>query len=121
MAFSIRINGLYGISPCLNQIKNIGVDGLSTHGGNSYASVMTRRFCGMESMPMDFPLVHPKVVMPDSVYEKKISKIILYPLKTRLIVQIAKFIKQFLGLREDDSFSLYLKNRKNKTLGNSHD
>lgn len=82
MCFSIRSNDLLGISPSNNQIKNIGVDTLGTHGvGND---IMTQRFCGMESHALDFPLHHPATILVDPVYEKKIGNIILYPLSWRI-------------------------------------
>lgn len=82
--FAIKLNGLYGISPCNNQIKNIGVDEHSIHGGTNLNSIMTRRFTGMDSYPMDFPLKHPVAILPDEVYEKKIYKILLYPFRQRI-------------------------------------
>ena len=71
MDFSIKANNLLGICPCRNQIKNIGVDSDSIHGGNTFDSVMTKRFCGMESYPLSFPLVHPTTVLVDDVFERK--------------------------------------------------
>lgn len=52
--FAIKANGLYGISPCNNQIKNIGVDEHSIHGGSNFDNIMTKRFCGMDSYPLKF-------------------------------------------------------------------
>lgn len=70
MDFTIKAHGLYGICPCNNQIKNIGVDDDSIHGGNSFKQEMTRRFCGMESYPLEFPLRHPLTILPDEDFEK---------------------------------------------------
>lgn len=94
MIFSIMSNDLLGISPNRNQIKNIGVDAFSEHGGSSFDNVMTRRFCGMPSYEMEFPLVHPKTVQIDPDYENKINKIILFPLYWRF----RKKVKKFLGI-----------------------
>ena len=94
MIFSIMSNDLLGISPNRNQIRNIGVDALSEHGGTSFNNVMTRRFCGMESYEMEFPLIHPKTVQIDPEYENKINRIILYPLNWRF----RKTVKKFLGI-----------------------
>ncbi len=94
MIFSIMSNDLLGISPVNNQIKNIGVDALSEHGGVNFDNVMTKRFCGMESHPLEFPLKHPTAVQIDPIYEEKIAKIILYPWSWR----VRKKIKKFLGI-----------------------
>lgn len=66
-----------------NQIKNIGVDDFSIHGGTSMGNIMTQRYCGMNSYPLLFPLVGPKQVDKDPVFEKKLEKIIVMPLKLR--------------------------------------
>lgn len=97
MDFSIKANNLYGICPCRNQIKNIGVDNDSTHGGASFDLLMTRRFCGMSSYPLEFPLKHPATALPDKQFEKKIGNIILVPLNYRLYSSVrgagSKFIR----------------------------
>lgn len=111
MSFSIRINGLYGISPRVNQIKNIGVDEFSEHGGTSFKNVMTRRFCGMESKKLEFPLQHPRSVLPDNKYEKIVGNIILYPWYTRFGKLIIKFIKPLIGVKKYESFSEAMKVR----------
>lgn len=84
MDFSIKAHNLLGICPCRNQIKNIGVDEDSIHGGNSFDLVMTSRFCGMDSFPMEFPLNHPATVLQDDEFEKKIGNIILIPRSFRM-------------------------------------
>ncbi|NQX59452.1 glycosyltransferase family 2 protein [Paenibacillus qinlingensis] len=109
IAFSIRINGLYGISPINNQIQNIGVDEFSEHGGTSLNNVMTRRFCGIKSYPLEFPLVHPKTVLSDHTYEEKIGNIILYPWYLRTGKSIVKLLKPILGIGEYESFKTWMK------------
>lgn len=84
MAWSLRVNGLYGISPGRNQIKNIGADEHSIHGGHSLEQEMTARFLRMDSRPLEFPLRHPAVVLADQRYEELITEIILYPLSQRI-------------------------------------
>ncbi|WML55180.1 hypothetical protein RCG17_11665 [Neobacillus sp. PS3-12] len=110
MAYSIRVHNLYGISPKFNQIKNIGVDNYSEHGGVSLDNVMTKRFCGMESIPLKFPLTHPKTVMLDRMYESKVGNIILYPLSLRIKIKIAKLIKNILGMESNASITKTIKN-----------
>ncbi|MCX8531515.1 hypothetical protein [Chryseobacterium luquanense] len=104
MSFSIRAHGLYGIVPKYNQIRNIGVDAFSTHGGSSLSFEMTKRFCELETKKMKFPLVHPKVILCDPEFETRTGKIILYPLKVRLRRDFSILIKKIFRL--DKSFEL---------------
>ena len=103
MCLSVRANGMYGISPVCNQIKNIGVDINSEHGGNSLSQIMTRRFCGMDSYPLEFPLKHPVGMMTDLEYEQLIDDIVTPPLSMRLKHKIAKAIKRCLGKQGDEA------------------
>lgn len=109
MDFTIKAHNLFGICPCKNQIRNIGVDEFSTHGGKSFAQVMTQRFCGMNSYPLDFPLQHPTALLPDPVFEKKIGKIILYPFKIRSIQNLSAFIRKILKVPYDKSIAKFIK------------
>ncbi len=106
MAFSIRVNNLYGISPRNNQIMNIGVDSFSEHGGNSFNRVMTQRFCGMKSYPLEFPLAHPKTLLCDRDYEYKIGRIIERPFSTKAFVSTC--IRKILNIPERSSIKDYL-------------
>lgn len=101
MDFSIKVNSLYGICPCNNQIKNIGVDNDSIHGGNTYSDIMTKRFCSMLSYPIKFPLKHPKVLLVDEKFEKEIGDIILHPFLLRLKGTIIRNIKKILSIPEE--------------------
>jgi len=94
ICLSLRVNDLYGVVPTKNQIKNIGVDGFSTHGGTSFDNVMTRRYCGMSSFPVSAPFKGPVKVQKDPVFERKLENIIVYPLKIRVKKRILKFIKK---------------------------
>lgn len=104
MLFSVRANDMYGISPVYNQIKNIGVDEYSIHGGTSNKNVMTDRFCGVPTSPLDFPLKHPNDIYIDLKYERLIDNIILDPLKTRIRKQVGRIIRKLIGL--DDTIPL---------------
>lgn len=110
MNFAVRANGLLGISPCCNQIKNIGVDDYSIHGGNSMSIVSTH--CGMGSLPLEFPLKHPKEIAIDTNYERMINDV----LKPSRLCNISHFvsapIKFVLGLNQYDSLNNYIKKRK---------
>lgn len=111
MLFSVRSNKAYGIAPYKNQIKNIGVDEHSTHGGNSFEKIMTKRFCGMNSLALEFPLKHPIKIETNKEFEKETAKIILYPLKMRLKILLAMLIKPILRINKYASFSA-LKQKK---------
>ncbi len=97
MDFAIKSNDLLGIVPSANLIKNIGVDQFSIHGGHSTKDTMTNRFCSMELYELDFPIIHPKHVIPTKDFEKAISKILLYPLglriKNKVIITLRKVLK----------------------------
>lgn len=101
MCLTVRANSMLGISPVYNQIRNIGVDMDSEHGGNSMNKVMTRRFCGMPSYPLELPLKHPKAVMTDLDYEKKIDRIVTPPIYMRIRHIIAVFVKKILRKKQD--------------------
>jgi hypothetical protein len=98
LAYSLRVNNLYGIAPQNNLIKNIGVDCFAEHGGSSFANMMTWRFCGMDSHPLEFPLTHPRSVLTDRTFEKKVGRLILYPLVARFKKQLGKVVKRLFGI-----------------------
>lgn len=109
MDFTIKAHGLLGICPCRNQIKNIGVDEDSIHGGTSFNMVMTKRFCGMDSYPVEFPLQHPVAVEQDPVFEKKIGRIILIPWYLRSRAAISKGIRKMLKIPKGKSVTQFIK------------
>lgn len=111
MLFSIRTNNLVGIAPSKNQIKNIGVDNDSIHGGNSLSIEMTRRFCEIHTKTLDFPLTHPQKIYFDTEFNKKVAKVILYPLNIRLKNNLYIFIKKLMGIDQDQSFKEEMKNK----------
>lgn len=98
MAFSIRASECFGIVPYANQIKNIGVDENSIHGGSDASFVMTKRFCGMESYPMVFPLVHPQMIACDDAFEVRLEDTILFPLSIRIKGVVVRTIKRILRI-----------------------
>ena len=112
MDFSIKANNLFGICPCRNQIRNIGVDDASIHGGNSFAQTMTKRFCGMESYPLTFPLTHPKALLVDPVFEKKIGHILLYPLKRRIKSRLILIARRLLGVPHGSTLKQHFGKRR---------
>lgn len=111
MDFSIKANNLFGICPCKNQIKNIGADEDSIHCGSSLNMIMTKRFCGMDSYALEFPLQHPATVLIDPVFEKKIAKIILIPLRVKMKRGIKKIIRRILFLPDGVSYKKFFKRR----------
>lgn len=109
MSFSIRAHGLYGIVPKYNQIRNIGVDNFSIHGGSSLEFEMTKRFCELESKSLEFPLIHPNVILSEPEFELRTTRIILYPFKIRFRRDASLWIKKTLGLKKDFNISKTIK------------
>ncbi len=109
MLFSLRSNDLLGISPAFNQIKNIGADQFSTHGGTSLDKIMTKRFCEIDTTEINFPLKHPSKVEIDKKYEKMINNIILLPLSMRVKIRLNLLIKKILKIDPYASLSVELK------------
>ena len=112
MLFSIRSNGLVGISPVYNQIRNIGADQFSIHGGTSLDKVMTRRFCEVPTKELEFPLKHPKEIEIDEKYEGLVANIILLPLNMRIKMRINSIIKKLLRIDPYASLTAELKRKK---------
>lgn len=108
MAFALRINNLYGIAPKYNQIKNIGADTNSIHGGKSMDIEMTSRFCEIPTKELSFPLKHPKALMIDDKFEKMTERIIVAPIKDRLKYSIINTIKYILRINKQDSLKSHL-------------
>lgn len=105
MAWSLRAHGMFGISPANNQIKNIGADEFSIHGGTSMKMEMTRRFLGMDSHAIEGPLKHPKSVLTDLTYERRISHVILRPFGMRLRGSVRRRIGHIFKLPSDKSIT----------------
>lgn len=103
MCLSIRANDLLGILPYKNQIRNIGVDENSTHLGNSMENIMTRRFCGMSSYSLNYPIIHPEKIEVDTDQDAKLEKIIVPPLYHRIKVRTVNFIKKIFKIGENES------------------
>jgi hypothetical protein len=112
MAFSLRVNNLYGIAPRVNLIKNIGADMNSIHGGVSMDNVMTARFCEVPTFELSFPLKHPKALMVDKGFEKKTERIIILPLKYRLRGALVKLVKRILCIKQEKSLLKTLRLKK---------
>lgn len=102
MCLSVRAQHMYGISPVCNQIKNIGVDAFSEHGGNSLTKIMTKRFCGMDSYPLEFPLHHPTGMMADLTYEHLTDRIVTPPLSKRIRHKVGRVVKKMFGKAPDE-------------------
>ncbi|MEF1185567.1 hypothetical protein [Vibrio sinaloensis] len=114
VAFSLRFYNLLGVSPSINQIRNIGVDNLSTHGGNSLDKTMTKRFCELETGHIKFPLKHPDTIEIDKTFESKTEKIILLPFIDRLAMKFAFLVKPLFGISRDESLTLWLKDKMSR-------
>lgn len=112
MAYSIRLHDLYGIAPKINLIKNIGVDELSTHGGTTLDHPNTSKFCEIPNLEFKKgKLIGPKNIEINKQFEKKTGKIILVPLKIRLLFPLITFMKKLLRIYPNGSLSAKLKRR----------
>lgn len=111
MAWTLRRHDLWGISPAQNQIRNVGADEHAEHGGTSLDQEMTRRFCGMDSRALAFPLQHPPEIKPDRQYEHKIAKIILLPFTARLKSQARRILGKVLRIDDDTSITTSVRER----------
>lgn len=111
MSFTQRVHGLYAIVPKYNQITNIGVDADATHNGTSFDHIMTRRFCGLKTKPITFPLVHPKVVLCDTQFERLTAKIITRPPLHRFKASISNMLKRVLNVDRESSLTDTLKRK----------
>jgi hypothetical protein len=114
MSFSMRAHNVYAIVPKYNQIKNIGVDADSTHGGHSMQDVMVERFCGLKTRAMEFPLKHPEALLIDLPFEVSVAKIILNPNFFSIRSIASRFIRSFLGVKKTESISGFIKNKLSK-------
>jgi len=106
MALSMRTHNLYAIVPKYNQIKNIGVDSESTHGGKD---LMAHRFCNLPTKPLDFPLTHPTAFLLDLTFEKNVSKIIVDPSFFKIKSYASRYIKSLFRINKTESLLQYLK------------
>lgn len=113
MALALKANDLLGIAPKYNLIQNIGVDLDSIHGGTSFDLEMTKRFCGIPTKAMEFPLNHPEKIEISIDFEKKTSKIMTLPKLVRLKEDLSSFIKKILKMNREES----IVNKIKKTLG----
>lgn len=112
MALSIRYFDLYGIAPKINQIRNIGVDIYSAHGGSSMNHPNTDKFCEIPTGELSFPLKGPDNICVHKQFEKNTNKIILVPFMIRLLAPFITLTKKILGIYPDKSLYNILKKRK---------
>jgi hypothetical protein len=114
MSFTLRLFDLYGIVPIKNQIKNIGVDDDSIHGGTSTSNVMVQRLTSMDHYELNFPLVHPNKVDLNYKFENKTSLILIppifYRIKYRLKSLLMKFFKYSPNTKTKDAILKWLSN-----------
>lgn len=102
MSFSLRYYNMLGVTPVFNQIKNIGVDEHSIHGGTSLKNnVMLRRFCYLETKPLSFPLKHPEKIEINNSLEIKLGNIIKFPLTYRIKGNLVLILKKILNIDID--------------------
>lgn len=111
MSFSQRVHGLLAIVPKYNQIRNIGVDEHSIHGGISMNDVMTSRFCELKTKRLEWPLAHPKVILTDLKFDALTDGVVLYPFSYRAKGAANRLLKRILGIPRDQSLISTLRKR----------
>ena len=104
MALSLRCFDMYGIAPKYNQIRNIGIDEYSTHGGTSTKKPNTAKFCEIPTQPMPKDIKGPNEIKINEQFEKNITKAVLAPLYIRLLFPLITFTKKLFGMYPDKSF-----------------
>lgn len=103
MAFSIRVNNLLGVVPCLNQIKNIGVDSDSIHGGWNEADPMTARFCNLKTKEIQFPIVHPEIVSITPSFERDLEEYITDVRLFKFKAMLSRFLRRLFNIPPNQS------------------
>ena len=98
MIFSLKYYNKLGILPKYNQIRNIGDDAFSEHGGTSLKLPMTRRFCQIPTYMMPERIKTPAFVEEEDCYRKKAEHIILLPWKSRAKSKMNTLIKKMLHI-----------------------
>ena len=101
------------IIPARNLISNIGFGTASAHSDDlNRLPKATRQLFGMKTYELEFPLRHPKCMIPDLKYEKKHRRITGYG--HPLVVRWRKLERFFLILRSGDF--KYLKTKLKKLI-----
>ena len=104
MALSLRYFDKFGIAPKYNQIRNIGIDEYSTHGGTSTKKPNTAKFCEIPTHPMPKDMKGPREIKINEQFEKSITKAVLAPLYIRLLFPLITFTKKLFRMYPDKSF-----------------
>ncbi|MEG0012347.1 MAG: hypothetical protein RR706_09325 [Muribaculaceae bacterium] len=73
------------------------------------SNIMTRRFCEIPVSELTFPIKHPLVCLVDPQFEKLTSKIIVPPLKYRLLGALISTIKKMFRIDANVSISKRIK------------
>lgn len=109
MLFTLRSQGMYGIVPVKNQIRNIGVDEISEHGGTSLNFTMTSRFCELQTYEITGLIRIPSEI--STPFERALDAVLLPPIKDRIKRKMGTAIKKLLGMNPYDSLSKALQGR----------
>lgn len=108
MSFSMRVHNVHAIVPIYNQIKNIGIDHDSTHGGHTTEDIMVSRFCNLDTKALEFPLKHPNGLLIDEKFEKSVAKIILNPKFFSARSILSRGIRNILKIKKTESISAFI-------------
>ena len=76
LGFNASLNNRLVIIPRVNLVSNIGVTDGATHGTSLWLmNRRVRKLFFMDAKDIDFPLMHPKYILPDYKYLDEMSKI----------------------------------------------
>lgn len=119
LSFSMLLNSRLVIIPGVNMVKNIGVAENATHSTANVKEMphALQKIFYMDTHEIDFPLRHPPYIIADSLYTKKVQKILSN--KNPFIRLFRKIESVFLRLKYGNYKSVYggIKRRlKNLTL-----
>lgn len=110
LELTIKTHDLFGIVPMRNQIKNIGVDEFSTHGGTTLKNPNTDLYTSMKSLPMNFPLIHPNEVRINRKFEIKMDRYLIKRNVKTFIRMLNLILKKILKIYPHEStFSFFRK------------
>ena len=112
MDFSIKYYNLYGVCPCNNQIRNIGADLNSIHGGNNITEGFASKFCEKQTYKISFPLTEPPILEIDAIFEKRTGKIMLPTFKQSVKDIVFGSIRKLFRVPYDVKFKDHLRRKR---------
>lgn len=89
------LNSMYAIIPSKNLISNIGISSVSTHSVDNLKLLppKIRKLYYQQTFDYKFPLKHPKYIINNLLFSKKIEESMQYGLKEKLFLLKRKLLK----------------------------